>query len=259
MPDLTLAVAQSLPEPDDLASSIDQHLTLAAAAASAGATLIVFPELSLTGYHLGLSRMNAIAPSDARIARLQALANLRDAVLVVGAPVLSSAGLHIGALIFAPHQAVRTHLKVHLHPGEEVAFVPGPPSEPLRLGAEVVGLAICADITHPEHAQTAAALGSTIYAAGCFLTPTGYATDSQLLGGYARRYGLTVLMANFGAPSGRWPSAGRSAIWSPQGHLLVQGPAAGAAVLLARRTSAGWQSRVLLAGGTPPSRGLTTA
>lgn len=251
MPDLTVAVAQSLPQPYDLPSSIAHHLDLGTAAASAGARLVVFPELSLTGYHLGLTREDAIAPNDPRLAPLRALANAHDLVLVAGAPVLSPAGLHIAALILAPHQPVRSHLKVHLHDGEEAAFVPGLPSDPLRLGPEAVGLAICADITHPEHAETAAARGCTIYAASCFLTPTGYDADCRLLQSYARVYGFTVLMANFGAPSGHWRSAGRSAIWSSEGCYLAQAPPEGAAVVLARRTSAGWQTRLLRPAGGP--------
>jgi len=248
MPRLTLAVAQSLPRPGDLPASIQHHVELATAAASAGAAMVVFPELSLTGYDLSLTPRDAIAPDDPRMAPLQALADAHHAVLVAGAPVLSPAGLHIGALVFAPNRPARKYLKVHLHHGEEVTFSPGLPSEPLRVGHEVVGLAICADIAHPEHARSAAELGCTVYAAGCFLTPTGYDADCRLLRGYAVGHGLTVLMANFGAPSSRWLSAGKSAVWSPEGGLLAQGPGAGAAVVLARRTSAGWQARVLQPG-----------
>jgi predicted amidohydrolase len=259
MPNLTLAVAQSLPHPGDLPASIAHHVALAIAATSAGATLVVFPELSLTGYDLALTARDALAPDDPRLAPLQDVANSSRAILVVGAPVLSPAGLHIGALLFAPHQRVRSHFKVHLHDGEEVAFVPGLASGPFSLGPDVVSLAICADITHPQHAEAAADQGCTIYAAGCFLTPTGYRTDARRLRDAAARHGFTVLMANFGAPSSRWLAAGKSAVWKPGGTLLAQGPPVGAAVVLARRTGAGWQIRVLHAREPQASRGLTTA
>ena len=201
--------------------------------------------MSLTGYRLDLGAADTFRPDDPRLAPLQACANQHRLTLVVGAPVPSPQGLHIGAIILGPHQAPKTHFKVHLHPGEEGTFTPGLPKPPLRLGPETVGLAICADITHPEHVRSAAAQRATIYAAGCFLTPKGYLPDTTLLRGYAAAYGLAVLMANFGAPSSGWASAGRSAIWQPRGELVVEGPPAGAAILLARRHRSGWQGRVL--------------
>ena len=45
---------------------------------------------------------------------------------------------------------------------------------------------------------------------------------------------MMVLMANFGNGNGTWMSAGRSAIWSHTGELLIEGPPEGEAVLVAR-------------------------
>ena len=67
--------------------------------------------------------------------------------------------------------------------------------------------------------------------------PNGYAYDTDLLAGYAREHHLMVLMANFGNGNGTWMSAGRSAIWSPTGALLIQGPPEGEAILVAKTRS----------------------
>jgi predicted amidohydrolase len=238
MAELIVAVAQTIPSPNDLARSVDDHVRLAVRAAELGAGVVLFPELSLTGYRRDLTAADALAPADDRLRPLHAVADTRDLLVIAGAPVLSPRGLHIGALCFTPHRAAAVSLKRFLHDGEERAFTPGQSGPPLPVAGQVVCVAICADITHPEHARDAADQGATIYAASCFLTPAGYAADTTLLERYACEHGMAVLMANYGAPSGEWPSAGRSAIWSRDGALLACGPADGEAVVVAQLPAA---------------------
>jgi predicted amidohydrolase len=118
-------------------------------------------------------------------------------------------------------------------PGEEVAFTAGPGGEPLSIDGHTVCIAVCADISHAEHAAEAAGQGAGIYAASCFITPAGYTTDVGLLMRYAREHRMAVLLANYGAPTGGWPAAGRSAIWSREGALMACGPAEGEAIVVA--------------------------
>lgn len=232
MRSLTLAVAQSIAQPGNLAQSIQDHLRLAQRAAEQGAQLVIFPELSLTGYDRGLTPDDALTPADPRLQPLQALADKHDMLIIAGAPILSSAGLHIGALNFLPG-GVKTYLKQYLHEGEEIAFTAGDGGNALRIGAQTICMAICAEITHVQHAQAAADCGAAIYAASCFITPTGYAHDAGLLQGYARQHRMAVLLANYGAATGGWSTAGRSAIWSDKGTLLACAPDAGEAVMVA--------------------------
>jgi len=212
---------------------VQRHVALAVLAAGHGARIVLFPELSLTGYDRNLTIADALLATDPRLQPLRALAESRQIVIVVGAPVASADGLHIAALSFGPGAGVSTYLKEHLHEGEESAFVPGTGGETLPLGDHSVGLAICADIAHPDHAARTAGRGATIYAASCFLTEQGYQADAALLRGYARAYRMVVLMANYGAPIDTWRSAGRSAIWSGTGELLACAPPEGEALIYA--------------------------
>jgi predicted amidohydrolase len=228
-----IAAVQSIARPGDVAGSIARHVELAHRAARDGARLAVFPELSLTGYDRGLTRADAIAPEDPRLDPLQRVADEQEVLIVAGAPLESSGGLLIGALCFVPHRGVVTYSKRFLHEGEEVAFVAGAGGEPMTLGDETVCVAICAEITHPQHAEEAAGRGAGIYAASCFLTPGGYLYDTGLLAGYARQHRMAVVMANYGAPTSQWQSAGGSAIWSSDGTPLARGPSSGEAVVMA--------------------------
>lgn len=234
MKEITVAVVQSLAVPGDLTRAVSDHARLAIQAAHQGARLAVFPELSLTGYSLALTRADALAPEDPRLQMLQQVADANDIVIVAGAPIESADGLHIGALCFSPRRCVVTYSKRFLHEGEEQTFAPGVGGDPLSIHDHVVGIAICAEITHAEHAARAAERGANIYAASCFITPNGYAYDTNFLAGYARLHHMMVLMANFGNGNGTWLSAGRSAIWSHTGALLIEGPPQGEAILIAR-------------------------
>lgn len=229
---MILAVAQSIAQPGNLSQSIADHLRLAANAAAQGAQLVVFPELSLTGYSRSLTRADAIAPTDVRLQPLQALADCQKIIIITGAPLASPTGLQIGTLSIMPHCGVQSYSKQYLHAGEELAFQPGQGGAALCLGDQMICLAICAEITHPQHAQAAADCGAAIYAASCFITPGGYGHDAALLAGYARTHQMVVSMANYGAATGGWPAAGRSAIWAADGGLLACAPDEGEALVV---------------------------
>ena len=236
MSEITVAVVQSIAVPGNMPWSVQDHIRLASRAADLGSRIALFPELSLTGYDRRLTPADAVTLDDPRVSPLQAVADARDILIIAGAPVLSPCGLHIGALCFCPGRGGTMYLKQFLHEGEEAAFVPGSGGEALAIAGRIVCVAICADITHAEHANEAARRGAEIYAASCCLTPSGYAADAALLEGYARDHRMAVMMANYGAATGGWMSAGRSAIWSSTGGLLAQGPSKGEAVAVAALT-----------------------
>nr|BFE89615.1 hypothetical protein GCM10020185_01510 [Pseudomonas brassicacearum subsp. brassicacearum] len=56
---------------------------------------------------------------------------------------------------------------------------------------------------------------------------------------------MTVLMANHGGATGGWESAGRSAIWGPDGSLLAAAPGTGELLVIARRDVNGWVGQVV--------------
>lgn len=69
MTTLTLASAQTCAIAGDLSGNIQRHLAFMVAAAEQGVQLLVFAELSLTGYEPALAARLAIAPGCARYGR----------------------------------------------------------------------------------------------------------------------------------------------------------------------------------------------
>lgn len=242
MPSMRIAAAQCLSVPADLAANVDIHCSFIAAASAADVDLLVFPELSLSGYELPLLGSCTVQPEDAVLAPIRQLARARAMTVVLGAALPStSARPYIGAITFFPDGRSSRYCKQYLDPSEAPFATPGERGAKRHdLAEESFTLAICADTTHEQHAQRAAATGASLYLAGVLVSPKGYPLDSANLSRYAARYAMTTLMANHGGPSGPYLSAGRSAIWAPGGKLVVEAPGPGSYLLIATKESARW-------------------
>jgi predicted amidohydrolase len=255
----SLAAAQTVPVRGDVRANLEQHVRLIHAAAEERAGVLVFPELSLTGYELDLSEELAFSESDARLAPLIELASAYRITLIVGAPVRIGSGLYIGAPIISPDGTIDIYTKHHLGafppdvnpggrvpPAEATVFRAGERNPLVRLGESSAAIAVCADVGHASHAQAAADRGARIYLASMFVIPSDFEGEVRNLSSYAQQHSMAVVFSNFGGPSGGLPSAGRSAIWSPAGELLAQLGETGAGVVVATESSAGWRAKTVV-------------
>jgi predicted amidohydrolase len=241
------AAAQSISIPGDVAGNLIHHQRFMESAADRNVGLLVFPELSLTGYERGLAAELAISPEDVVLQPLRDLARELGLTAVVGMPIrlAADAPVLIGALVLGADRSLGVYSKQHLHAGEEIAFAPGHGGSILAMGANRVALAVCADFSQASHAAAAAEQGATLYAAGVLITEGGYVADTALLQGYARQHAMMVLMANHGGATGGWESAGRSAIWAADGSLIAAAPGVGELLVMARPQGSGWVGQVV--------------
>lgn len=129
---LTLAAAQTVSIAGDVPANIHRHLAFMRAAAANGVQVLVFPELSLTGYEPFLAAELAIEPEAAVLAPLREMARELRLTAVVGMPVrlASQEGVLIGALVLGADGSLGVYTKQHLHPGEALAFVAGQGARP---------------------------------------------------------------------------------------------------------------------------------
>ena len=75
MNDLVFGVAQMSVIKGNIQQNLARHCQLIKAAAQEGVQLLLFPELSLTGYEPNLAQNHAIEVSDENLFQLQKLAN----------------------------------------------------------------------------------------------------------------------------------------------------------------------------------------
>lgn len=218
---LVVAAAQSASLGGNLEANVQHHLEFSGLAQSQGAELLLFPELSLTGYELKLAPSCAVTPDSPVLDPLCEFAQRYGMTIVAGAPVPNGrGGLYIGALAFHPDGEVTVHFKQYLHSSEEPPFTSGPGGETIAVGGASIALAICRDATFPEHADAAVRRGATVYAVGAMIDGGGYRRKALLLEAFAAKHRIAVMLANYAGITGGERSAGQSAIWAPGGELV---------------------------------------
>jgi predicted amidohydrolase len=255
----SIAVAQTCPVKGDVKANLEENIRLARVAAAEGAHVVLFPELSLTGYELGLAKVLAFTEDDPRLSALHDAAASLALTLIVGAPVRLGPRLHIGAFIFFPDRTTELYTKHHLGafspsancdgtvpPAEATVFQPGDRNPLLRFGDNVAAVAVCADVGQASHPQQAADRGARTYLASMFVIPSDFDGEVSKLRRYAVQHAMMVAFANFGSPSGGLASGGRSAIWSETGELLIQLGASGAGVGVVTETQQGWRTKIIM-------------
>ena len=211
-----------------------------------GAQLLVFPELSLTGYELAIARSNALRPDSSDLDPLRRLATQAQMTVVVGAPLLNDNDeLHIAAFALRPDGSMMTYTKEHVHQSETEVFTSGPGGPTLLIEDVTVALAICADASHPRHAAKAAARGANVYAAGVMIDEIGYARKVSLLENYAREHRMAVLMANYSGATGGDVSAGKSALWSEDGQLVAASTGTEETLIIGTKQNSVWNGIVV--------------
>ncbi|GAB3841047.1 carbon-nitrogen hydrolase family protein [Micromonospora andamanensis] len=214
-PPLSIAVAQPRCVAYDIDANVAAHAELVRAAA---ARVVVFPELSLTGYELDAA---AVDPSDSRLAPLVTVCATLGALALVGAPV---AGEHIATLAVDGAGARVAYRKMWLGDVEARRFRPGPAPVVLDVDGWRVGLAICKDTGVEEHAARTCAAGVDVYAASIVDSAAEAHVPDQRASRISTTHRVVVAVASFaGAAGGGFAeTAGRSAIWGPDGSVLAR-------------------------------------
>ena len=168
MQPLRIAIAQTAPRLGALDENLARHHELIAEAHAAGAGLIVFPELGLTGYQLqDLAAEVAMRLDDPRVAELAS--ETRDGTSAIVSFVEESGDhrLFIAAALLEDGEVRHVHRKVYLPTygqfDERRFFAAGDVvrATPSRLGVGV-GIAVCEDFWHLQTPQLLALDGAQL-------------------------------------------------------------------------------------------------
>lgn len=216
---LIIAVAQPLSLPYDVAANAATH---AATVRSAVARVVVFPELSLTGYELDAP---AITAEDPRLSPIVEACAETGSLALVGAPVHGEAGRsHIAMLAVGGAGAAVAYRKMWLGATEALRFTPGREPAALDVDGWRLGLAICKDAGIPRHAADTAALGIDVYVAATVKSADETALQDERARRVATVHRVWVAVASFaGSTGGGYDhAAGCSSIRTPDGVVIAQ-------------------------------------
>ena len=240
---LRLAAVQATPVPGDLAANAGRTAELTARAVDGGARVVVFPELALCGYDLpALAADESLTVAadrsgtvrDPRLAPMADAAASGPAVALAGAAVRHPDGALTNSVLGIGPDGVRVvYDKQHLwHDDEATLFRPGDRATTVTVDGWSFGLAICYDMSFPEHARAAALNGAHAY-----LCPSAFAAGREhraaiYLAARALENTIFAVFSNpFGGPADR-PCAGATAIYGPDGATIATTTPAEATLLI---------------------------
>ncbi len=240
-----LAAAQITSVRGDTQRNLQTHIRFMKAAVTEGADLMVFPELSLTGYEMDLAAELQTDVDDPLFAPLQELAREAGMLTMVGMPIRAESGKpYLGSVILGGDAPV-AYNKIHVHTSEADYFQPADCHVVIPHKGRSVGFAICADLNHASHAAGACAAGADVYAVGALINSDCWPREEPMLSGYARDHGMTVVLANYASKSGPLIPVGKSSVWAPGGEPVVQAAGCEEALIIGKHSEHGWQGQVV--------------
>jgi predicted amidohydrolase len=215
---LSIAVAQPVCVALDPVANARTHAEVVRRAA---ARVVVFPEMSLTGYELQAPSLDL---ADEAWGPLVQACGQTGSVALAGAPVADGAGAEFIATVAVSGDGVEVVYRKAWPGGAESArFRSGPGPAVVEVDGWRIGLGICRDTGVAEHVEATAALGVDVFAAGLVDVPEDLAVQRERAGRIARACGAHVAFASFAGPTGRGyeRTAGGSAVYAPDGGVLA--------------------------------------
>ena len=232
-----VGLAQVAPALGDLAGNLQRHLDLAAEAAARGVDLLVFPELSLTGYRLGDRAFDVAMRAEAGDPTFAALLRASEQLDLVASFVeVDERHRHyIAAVYLSAGRLVHRHRKVYLPTygefDEAHTFAPGDRARAFDTRFGRAGLLICEDFWHAslpyllwqDGADILLLLSASIeHGAG---EATSTADKVRAINrAYALLFTDYVIHANRVGVEGDGAFWGGSTVYGPDAALLAEGP-----------------------------------
>jgi len=231
---IKVAVAQVATDLNHVARNMERHRAFIEDAKAAGATLLMFPELSLTGYQVADHAVDvAMAKDDPRLLSLAEAAG--EMTVIVGFVEEGyAAQFYNAAAVLRRGRVDFIHRKINLpsygRMEEDKYFAEGRYVEVFTLERPWdASLLICADLWNPGLVHLAALHGATLMLSpiasanevvgGDFSNPEGWDVTLKF---YAMMYGMPVVMANIAGREGGLHFWGGSRILDPHGSPLAQ-------------------------------------
>lgn len=247
---MKIGIVQMQPVSGDVAANLASHQRWTSLAVEQGVDLLVFPELSLTGYEPSLAQALATTKEDERFEGLQRMSDRYGIWIGAGMPIKEDAAgsvpggegvtagdrgregviagdkggrerVQIGMVIFRPDEERIVYAKQYLHADEQPFFVPGKEQVFLSLDDHKIALAICYELSVADHSANAYSHRADIYLASVAKTAAGVDKAMDVLSGIACTYSMTVLMVNSVGPCDDGECAGGSMVIDNGGEVMA--------------------------------------
>lgn len=218
---MKIAVAQTRPFSGDIEKNIANHLSLIKAAIKQSAEVIIFPELSITGYEPTLAEHLAFVENEERLIPFQALSNQFHIIIGIGLPLRQNEDLNIGLLLFHPNAPLQVYAKHYLHE-DELPFFNSRKNNSILINGTKIGLAICYELSVLAHRKAIKDAHAKVFIASVAKSEKGRKEAYEILSKFAKENQIPTILVNCVGPADDFVAVGQSAIWTENGKLVSQ-------------------------------------
>ncbi|MBB4062972.1 carbon-nitrogen hydrolase family protein [Gellertiella hungarica] len=224
---MLIAALQMEPVPADTGANLAKIERAARSAAAMGVTLLVAPELAVSGYSLGARFATIAEPAEGpSIARIRAMAAEQGMAICVGFPERADGVVYNSAVLATPSGDLHIYRKCHLYgPKERAAFaVSTAPPAVFELGGLKVGMLICYDVEFPEMVRGLALQGAQLVLVPTALPagPSARQVSRLIVPSRAMENQLFIAYADLCGVENGAAYEGRSVIAAPDGEYLAR-------------------------------------
>ncbi len=199
--------------------------------AAAGADLLVMPELFLGGYRMPPI---VVGEDDPRLDPIEDAARAAQQVVLVGACLDGPEGFTISTLRFGVDGPRRIYDKQNPCDEENDHVVAGDAGVLIEVNGWDVGVSICYDGCFPEHARSLALAGAELYVASVAYAAGSAHRRELYYRARALENGMYVAVSGLCGEVAGAGFDGGSAIYDPEGRVVVEVPPGVEGVVAAR-------------------------
>ncbi len=235
---MRIAALQMQAVPGDVDANLARIERAAVDAAAQGASLLIAPELALTGYGAGKAILALAEPANGQqIDRLAKIAAETSVTIIAGFAEASEGAVWNSAACVDGKGNRSIYRKSNLYGGyEKNLFRPATPASVLFDHAGITcGMLICYDVEFPENVRRLAKDGAKLIVVPTALPDgdSGRFIAEHVIRTRAFENQVFVAYVNHCGDDGEFAYAGRSQIAAPDGSLLAQAGPQGEALLFA--------------------------
>lgn len=219
---MKICIVQARSLKGKIPENIQNHLLFVEQAAASNADLIIFPELSITGYEPELAKELASDIDNSIFNSFQDLSDEHIITIGLGMPTFTTRGVNISMLIFQPQAIRAVYSKQMLHSDEVPYFVAGSSQTFLNIKEKKIAVGICYETLQREHFLNAHQNGADIYIASVAKSAGGIENALLYFSKIAYEFNTPILMSNCVGYCDSFLSVGQSAVWDSNGQLMEQ-------------------------------------
>jgi len=219
---MKICIAQTQSSEGKVEESIQNHMHIIESAIKLNVHLIIFPELSITGFEPSLTKELATNLEDPIFNQFQEKSDIHKITIGVGMPINTVDGIHVSILIFQPNEKRTMYAKQLLHPDELPYFICGKENIILNLKETKIAIGICYEALQPQHFLNAIENDADIYIASVSKPAVGVKKAYNHFSKTAKEFNTPILMSNSIGYCDNFLSVGQSAIWNKKGTVVDQ-------------------------------------